>query len=199
MSSKMHNGSKSSGNHCHISFDDGDRTFYTTAFPLLKKHNVPVSLFLSPKITVNQENFWFQEIAGYDDDIVKGIISKELSVPLEKLKSENIFSIFKCLTMVQMQDIIRLYQQETDTSPKAFRNMNVDEVLEVDKSDLVTIGAHTLNHPILKNETDDECEKEISGSISGLEKLLGYEILYFAYPNGTPEHSLDLEACPPEI
>jgi len=47
---------------CHITFDDGDKTFYTVAYPILKKHNVPATLFVSPKIVVKQENFWFQEI-----------------------------------------------------------------------------------------------------------------------------------------
>ncbi|HMI78921.1 MAG TPA: hypothetical protein VK484_09005, partial [Ferruginibacter sp.] len=28
-------------NNCHISFDDGDRSFYNITFPLLKKHNIP--------------------------------------------------------------------------------------------------------------------------------------------------------------
>ena len=62
--------------------------------------------------------------------------------------------------------------------------MNLDEILELEKSDLVTIGAHTLNHPILQNESLETSRKEITDSIIELEKLLGHKIKYFAYPNG---------------
>ena len=46
----------------HISFDDGELSFYEKAFPVLKELNVPASLFVSPTITKLESNFWFQEI-----------------------------------------------------------------------------------------------------------------------------------------
>ena len=64
--------------------------------------------------------------------------------------------------------------------------MNLSEILEVEKSGLIKVGAHTLNHPILNNESDENCYKEITESILELQKLLGHEVKYFAYPNGTP-------------
>ena len=85
-----------------------------------------------------------------------------------------------------INNMIRRYQEETNTAPKACQNMTLDEILEVEKSELITVGAHTLNHPILKNESDEMCYNEITGSIVELEKLLGHEVRYFAYPNGTP-------------
>ena len=36
---------KKPDNICHISFDDGERSFYNIIFPVLKKYDVPVSLF----------------------------------------------------------------------------------------------------------------------------------------------------------
>jgi peptidoglycan/xylan/chitin deacetylase (PgdA/CDA1 family) len=64
--------------------------------------------------------------------------------------------------------------------------MNLQQVLEVEKSGLVTIGAHTMNHPILANETDIDSEAEIQQSVNKLRDLLGHEVKYFAYPNGKP-------------
>jgi hypothetical protein len=43
-----------------------------------------------------------------------------------------------------------------------------------------------MNHPILANETDDDSKTEILQSVLSLQKLLGHEVKYFAYPNGKP-------------
>jgi len=171
---------------CHITFDDGDRTFYTVAYPILKKYNVPVTIFVSPKSAVNHENFWFQEVRDYDKNVMNDILSKKLSMSLEIISETSFVNILKCLTIAQINETISLYQKETNTPPKPFQNMNLTEILEVEKSGIVTIGAHTLNHPILKNENNEICDIEISESITALQKLLGHEVKYFAYPNGTP-------------
>jgi peptidoglycan/xylan/chitin deacetylase (PgdA/CDA1 family) len=171
---------------CHITFDDGEKTFYTVAYPILKKHNVPATLFVSPKIAVNQENFWFQEIRNYNKKIMIDVISKELSIPLETINKLDFESILKCLPLDSIKKIITTYQKETNTQPKPCLNMNLEEILDVDKSGLVAIGAHTLNHPILKNESDENSYKEITESIAELEKLLEHKVKYFAYPNGSP-------------
>ena len=64
--------------------------------------------------------------------------------------------------------------------------MNIEQLKEVEASGLVTVGAHTLNHPVLKNEDDESSAYEITESIKRLEVLLGHPVKYFAYPNGRP-------------
>ncbi|HMJ48106.1 MAG TPA: polysaccharide deacetylase family protein [Ferruginibacter sp.] len=175
-----------SGNICHITFDDGERSFYEVAFPVLKKHNIPVSLFLSPFIISSNQNFWFQEIKGYDPVIMKDIIAKQLQVALEKISPYAYVDILKTLTYAEISKIINAYQQQTRSEKKASMNMSLNEVLEVERSGLVTIGAHTLTHPILKNEDDNNSDAEITKAIKELEALLHHPVKYFAYPNGRP-------------
>ena len=64
--------------------------------------------------------------------------------------------------------------------------MNPMQLREVDGSGLVAVGAHTINHPVLKNEDDESCDFEITESIRRLAALLGHPVKYFAYPNGRP-------------
>ena len=66
--------------------------------------------------------------------------------------------------------------------------MDLDQLLEVESSGLITVGAHTLNHPILKNESDEVSYYEITDSIFELQKVLKHQIRYFAYPNGIPDY-----------
>lgn len=173
-------------NVCHITFDDGERSFYNIIFPILKKHQVPVSLFISPEILISNKNFWFQEIRGYEPIIMKDIIAAQLQISREKITPYTYQEILKNLTFAEINKIINTYQQQTGCGQKASLNMSLPEVLEVDKSGLVTIGAHTLNHPILKNEDDDSSQSEIKNSIKKLEELLQHPVKYFAYPNGRP-------------
>jgi len=172
-------------NACHITFDDGDQSFYTTVFPLLKKHKIPASIYVSPKIIKGGGNFWFQEIRGYDQQRLRNIIGDFTGEEGIKPKSP-VSALMKNLTIEQIWRVIREYQKQTGTPPKPGVNMTFDQLNELQKSGLVAIGAHTQNHPILKNETDETAYKEIIDSINQLSEVLQEEVRYFAYPNGTP-------------
>ncbi len=173
-------------NTCHITFDDGDKSFYTNVFPLLKKYNIPASIYISPKITLDGGNFWFQEIRGYDQEKLREIIGVYLEKDYEDIRSIPVAALMRNFKINQMWMIIRDYQKLTSTPPKADMNMNVANILELHKSGLVAIGAHTMNHPILKNETDEIAHSEITNSINQLCSLLQSQVHYFAYPNGIP-------------
>ena len=60
--------------------------------------------------------------------------------------------------------------------------LSENEIMELDKDPLCTIGAHTLNHVRLRNEIGSK--EDIAGSKRYLERLLQHEIKYFAYPYG---------------
>jgi peptidoglycan/xylan/chitin deacetylase (PgdA/CDA1 family) len=173
-------------NSCHITFDDGEKSFYSIVFPLLKKYNIPASIFVSPKIIKEQSNFWFQEISDYDISYLKHIISKEKKFR-KTYENTSIYSILKQMKLNDIWRVIDHYRFDTGTPIKPCKNMNLDQIIELHKSKLVHIGAHTLNHPILINEDDSEAHIEISTSIKELSNLLGTKVISFAYPNGNPK------------
>jgi len=51
----------------------------------------------------------------------------------------------------------------------------------------MSIGAHTVHHPILTTLTDNEAQFEIRQSRDMLEAMIGSPVTVFAYPNGQPE------------
>ncbi len=173
-------------NACHITVDDGDQTFYSHIYPVLKKHQVPASLYVSPKVFNNGVNYWFQEVEGYDDLILKQLIASEKKIDVEKIKPYNIFNVLKVLDIATIHRFLANYRLQTKTPLKPYQNMTIAELKEVDKDGLVTIGAHTINHPILNNEDDVSAAYEINESVQQLAKLLGHPIKCFSYPNGIP-------------
>lgn len=173
-------------NTCHITIDDGDKSFYDCIFPILKKHNVPASIYVSPKIITEKSNYWFQEIMGYNQLELKQIMSDMSKIPINSLMKFSVESILKTYNIEQIHEIIKIYKKKTNTQKKVFQNMTINNLKEVNQSKLISIGAHTLNHPILQNEDDNTSRYEIKESILKLSTLLNQEIKYFAYPNGIP-------------
>jgi len=171
-------------NSCHITFDDGDISFYNNAFPVIKKHSIQVSIYVSPLMAQSQKNFWFQEIRGYNMEKLFEIYKNITNNKLENNHPSEIKKFLKLLPLEAIWEIIKLYQKKTNTEDFTSMNMTEKQLIEVKSSGLVEIGAHTLNHPILINETDAIADDEIIGSIDQLSHMLHSEIKYFVYPNG---------------
>ena len=71
-----------------------------------------------------------------------------------------------------------------DYAHSFMRHLNKEELMTMVNSDLVTIGAHTVNHPDLTILSAERKRREIVDSKKQLEDLLGREIKYFSYPFG---------------
>lgn len=48
-------------NTCHLTIDDGWISTYKIIFPLLKKYNIPASIFVSPRFCKEEKNFWCKQ------------------------------------------------------------------------------------------------------------------------------------------
>ncbi len=176
---------------CYITVDDGDRTFYDVMFPVLMKHGVPASLFVSPKICVEGRNFWFQEIQGYNRSVLARLAADVLRVPERALAGFSPEAILKAMSAREFAGVLRKYQESVGVPAKRPQNISVRELTEVAGSGLVSVGAHTMNHPILKNEDDASSKYEIEASVRELSTMLGETVSSFAYPNGIPGMDFD--------
>jgi peptidoglycan/xylan/chitin deacetylase (PgdA/CDA1 family) len=87
-----------------------------------------------------------------------------------------------------------------DASGKAFGPLGHSEkVMSLDQlrslpEELVTIGSHTLTHPMLSTLSEDEARQEIAGSRAKLESILNRKIRLFSFPFGCFNHRL-VELC----
>jgi peptidoglycan/xylan/chitin deacetylase (PgdA/CDA1 family) len=177
----------SNENLCHITVDDGDKTYYNVIFPVLKKYNIQSTVFLSPDILLNHGNFWFQEIVDFNDENMLRIIDDVKNSKIGDLKNFPVVHILKCLSIDTVWEIIGRYRQKHNREEKAGQNMNIGELKEIYRTGLVNCGAHTMRHPILANEVEYISRQEIKDSIIGLSDILEEKIDCFAYPNGEPD------------
>lgn len=185
----FYKGKVKSNDISHLTVDDGHISTYSLIYPVLKERGLTASIFVSPKIIEEQINFWYFESGDYNKEKLRICISEVLEIPIEKLKEVYPRSLMKVLRLDQNREIIKLYQQKYDEPTKPGQYINVNQLVELEKSSVFEIGAHTMNHPILANENDEIAAYEIKTSIEELGKLLKRKITTFAYPNG----SIDLD------
>jgi peptidoglycan/xylan/chitin deacetylase (PgdA/CDA1 family) len=173
-------------NACHITVDDGDKSVYNHLFPLIKKHNIPISIYVSPKSVKTGSNFWFQEIKGYD---YRKLLECMNEINHSKIKYRNDYQVHALLKSQKSDEIyglIDFYRERFGIQTKERIGMNLEQLLELQNSGLVEIGAHSQTHPILKNESEEKVILEIKDSIKELSEMLGKKVRSFAYPNGIP-------------
>jgi len=157
---------------CLITVDDGDVASYNFIYPVLRKHHVPAIFFISPEKMMRNgkhRNFWFQEARSCED-------ADELMRQIHDSRKD----------IDEIWQLINTYKQENHDVELSDQNMTLEQVEVIDREGLVTIGAHTLDHPFLARESDDKSKYEILESLMQLEALLGHPIYTFAYPNGCP-------------
>jgi peptidoglycan/xylan/chitin deacetylase (PgdA/CDA1 family) len=62
--------------------------------------------------------------------------------------------------------------------------MTITELKEINENKTITIGSHTVSHPVLTKCSDVESSYEINFSKEELENIINKQVKYFAYPNG---------------
>jgi peptidoglycan/xylan/chitin deacetylase (PgdA/CDA1 family) len=173
-------------NACHLTVDDGDISVYTHLFPLVKKYKIPISIYVSPHAVKSGENFWFQEIRNFDLKHFFDFIGGRNGQKIPFVNKHQVSALLKSMKLQEIHGLINDYKSAYNIPDRERVGMNLSQLVELKESGLVSIGAHTLHHPILKNEDDDTTRNEILLSIQELGDLLQEKIKYFAYPNGFP-------------
>jgi peptidoglycan/xylan/chitin deacetylase (PgdA/CDA1 family) len=174
-------------NACHLTVDDGDVSVYTHLLPLVKKYKIPISIYVSPLSIKTGKNFWFQEIKDFKTPDFFEFICLNKRIKLEFLGTYQVSAFLKSLQIGEIEKLIADYKKARGIPKKERSSINLDQLLELKDTGLVKIGAHTLNHPILKNENFENAEKEIKGSVEELSDMLHEKVRFFAYPNGIPQ------------
>ncbi len=65
------------------------------------------------------------------------------------------------------------------------RPLAIDELSEIEQGNIIELGAHTVSHPLLVQQTLTVQKEEIEHSKLALEKLLNHPVTSFAYPFGS--------------
>ncbi len=186
-----------------ITFDDGYKDNYTNAFSIVKKYNVPITIFLTVAPISTGQALWYEAIVHLiKNSLIEGADLSDYGIGNITLKSLSdkqaaIYQIVnkaKTMPQNQRQNLIDYLKKNLTTKDNKNQNddhlkslmLSWDEIREM-KNHGVTFGAHTMSHPILTQIPIETAEIEIKKSKEIIEKELGEKISLFTYPNGGPE------------
>lgn len=175
---------------CHLSFDDGHRSFFEIAMPVLNKHRIPASLFVSPEIIVSSQNYWFQNLKMLPRDELKQFLIHKMRGRFQQqtLESVSNVAILKSLKYEEISGLLADFCSEHGVILEKGLNLNASQLKEIVNTGLIEVGAHTLHHPILANENDDVVGNEITQSVMKTQELTQRSVRFFACPNGGYGH-----------
>lgn len=174
-----------------ITFDDGYRDNLEVAAPILKRRNLPATLFVASGFVDGGIMFNDMVIEAIRRTSMPVLELAELGIDPLPLGSweERRNALFRLLPAIKhlpatrrSDTVASLAAQAKVTLPHDLM-MTTEQVREFAGLGF-EIGAHTVNHPILAVLPDDEARLEIKRGREQLEGMIDKKVNLFAYPNG---------------
>ncbi|MEI7474106.1 MAG: glycosyltransferase [bacterium] len=193
-----------------ITFDDGYADNLYNAKPILEKYNIPATVFITGEMINSNKEYWWDELEKiFVSD--KTSIFKPLSVEINnkiyhwninnKLDAISVYNqlhpLIKYTSNEERKNILNFLLNWADTQIEgraSHRAMTDNEIIDLSLGGLIEIGAHTVSHCVLTQETEERQLFEIIESKKILEKILNKNIESFSYPFGTSEDANDKTA-----
>lgn len=179
-----------------VTFDDGYRDNLTHAAPVLARHGLPASVFLATGVIGTGRALWFDRLArAFKLSRVEAYRAPWGSEDRLGTPEERLAALGRALRHLKsVPDEERRRGVEAVLAGLAVPDDGVFKNLMLSWDDVhaltglgVTIGAHTVSHPILARLAPDEARAEIEGSRDMIAEACGRRPLAFAYPNGKEE------------
>lgn len=175
-----------------ISFDDGYRSIHDLAMPILVKHGLPATVFVTTGHMQDDGNMW--------NDMILEAIRRLPAAPLD-LRAVGL-QIYPMASPAERKQTAGMLTERCKYMPLGERavftthlqslvgvNLRQGLMLTADMLRTLTrnnieIGGHTINHPILTQIDDEMARREIVDNKLQLEAIIGKPVRLFAYPNG---------------
>jgi peptidoglycan/xylan/chitin deacetylase (PgdA/CDA1 family) len=180
-----------------LTFDDGYRDNLEHAWPVLSRHRAPFTVFVTSEFASGQGRLWWIEleeaIARLDRlslDLGDETISLACATATEKQRAfERVYRRLRSGPEDRLRAVTALLCQQAGVNPATLVRdlcLGWDELRMLALAPGVSVGAHTLSHPMLAKWPVEVAQREIADSKAEIETRLGAAVSHFAYPVGDP-------------
>jgi peptidoglycan/xylan/chitin deacetylase (PgdA/CDA1 family) len=193
-------GGRSLPNKClSITFDDGFRDNYLYAYPILKRHRIPATVFLTTQPIDDGDGLWFDRVfdafnSTTRESIRIHVTGEELrwdGTPTDRRRAAE--RALSCL--MDMEEERRKETAEnllsllggTSVGSVEGAMLTWPEIREMADGGM-EFGSHTVTHPILTRLSPERLRSEIVHSQHRIECETGRRPRMFAYPIGKEQH-----------
>jgi len=159
-------------------FDDGLRSNVTVAYPMLCALGVPAAFFVCPGLIEERRWLWTHEVrrrlqfAARAPARIEAVVAR-----MKKLDYPRRLRVEAALRRATAGFV------PSEADREAFDLADWDELRSLDPS-LVTVGSHSMTHPVLPSLDSAGIEAELRDSRRLIEARLARPAEFFSYPNG---------------
>lgn len=188
-----------------ITFDDGYADNHDVALPILQRHGLSSAFFVATGF-LDGGRMWndtlievIRRAPGPELDL-RGVPDVDLGVlPLHDMAARRGAMQRTIMSLKYLAPALRAARVADIEARSGVRlptdlMMTSEQVRKLHQAGM-TIGAHTVNHPILAKLGDDAARAELESSRARLRQITGADVSLFAYPNGKPGEDF----CPRDV
>jgi peptidoglycan/xylan/chitin deacetylase (PgdA/CDA1 family) len=178
-----------------LTFDDGYRDTRDFALPILAKHGVPFTMYVTTGFAERTARLWWVEL----EEAIRGLPRIAVEIGGAKLilpsatsaeKAAAFAEIYRRLTEVSEETLLAAtgsLAASAGIEPAVLAEklcLDWGGIEEVARSNLCTIGVHTLTHPRLAKFGEAAMRHELAESRRLIEARIGRKAVHLAYPIG---------------
>ena len=181
-----------------LTFDDGYRDNLEWAYPILRRHGAPFAIYVPTSFPDRGGDLWWRtlEVAIAARDHIEVAFENGLRRFACRTTGEKyaaVDAIHRALRALPdeeqllsaIADLARRAGIDTAALCSALC-LNWQELSELARDPLVTIGAHTVNHRRLRKACEGVARHEMAESATRIKAMLGIRPMHFSYPFGEP-------------
>jgi peptidoglycan/xylan/chitin deacetylase (PgdA/CDA1 family) len=176
-----------------VTFDDGYEDVFTHALPILRRYEIPATVYLATDYIEQGRPMWNDRLAAAIGTTTRREIGPVLDLgplplgtPVERNAAlRSILEKTKRRHPAERDAVAAEIERRLEVDPNgAPRMLRWDQVERMHRAG-VEFGAHTVHHPILSCVSAEEAWREIAESKRVVESHVQAPVRHFAYPNGT--------------
>lgn len=186
------------GRYALITFDDGYRDNYETAFPILKAEGVAATFFVAtgfvdaPRVPWWDEIAWMVRTSRQDRVALSGWIPAPILFD-EPDREEAVRTLLRAYKAMPAESTDRYLDVIAEATQSGRCGVDVGSgfwmswnMLREMRAAGMTVAGHTVTHPILARAPRESQRDEIFGCSTRLAEEMGEPMWYFSYPVGGP-------------
>ncbi|OGT08076.1 MAG: hypothetical protein A2V89_04560, partial [Gammaproteobacteria bacterium RBG_16_37_9] len=188
-----------------ITFDDGYEDNFANAYPILRKFDIPATIFLTTGHIETTKVFWWDKVneiirktkkpfihlKDFQDFIKDGYMHSAESIRLNTMKEKicamkTVQELFKTFEYNRVNEAVALLQKILDVEEREIEcppMLNWHQIREMSNNG-IDFGAHTVTHVNLSGVSSGQAEEEINDSKKIIEENINKPVYGFAYPYG---------------
>jgi peptidoglycan/xylan/chitin deacetylase (PgdA/CDA1 family) len=179
-----------------LTFDDGYRDNLHYALPVLKKYDAPFALYIPTSFPDRLGELWWLTLEAaiartHRVSLVMDGADRRYDCDSVEAKYELYEHIYWWLRSLENEEDLRRAVRDLGARYGVDHAALADELCmtwgeidEIASDPLATIGAHTVNHVMLRKAGDEAVRSEMRESAAVLEAALGTRPRHFSYPVG---------------